>query len=152
MLQKNSIKTLTRFLNLIKRKKTKQKIKKKCAKSNLVNNKDFTFCKDQNTKEFAAKRSFDSKLIDLKELNHDTVEMKPNNQDQIKDLKKRKVVIVTVSELYKLSNICTTQYEKLTKTQKKRMKVQNGPENLATDLYLDEGEDDLSPMSSLEDD
>ena len=152
MLQKNSIKTLTRFLNLIKRKKTKQKIKKKCAKSNLVNNNDFTFCKDQNTKEFAAKRSFDSKLIDLKELNHDTVEMKPNNQDQIKDLKKRKVVIVTVSELYKLSNICTTQYEKLTKTQKKRMKVQNGPENLATDLYLDEGEDDLSPMSSLEDD
>ena len=152
MLQKNSIKTLTRFLNLIKRKKTKQKIKKKCAKSNLVNNNDFTFCKDQNTKEFAAKRSFDSKLIDLKELNHDTVEMKPNNQDQIKDLKKRKVVIVTVSELYKLSNICTTQYEKLTKTQKKRMKVQNGPENLAIDLYLDEGEDDLSPMSSLEDD
>ena len=90
MLQKNSIKTLTRFLNLIKRKKTKQKIKKICAKSNLVNNKDFTFCKDQNTKEFAAKRSFDSKLIDLKELNHDTVEMKPNNQDQIKDLKKKK--------------------------------------------------------------
>ena len=32
------------------------------------------------------------------------------------------------------------------------MKVQNGPENLAIDLYLDEGEDDLSPMSSLEDD
>ena len=61
-------------------------------------------------------------------------------------------MIVTVSELCKLSNICTTQYEKLTKTQKKRMKVQNGPENLATDLYLDEGEDDLSPMSSLEDD
>ena len=90
MLQKNSIKTLTRFLNLIKRKKTKQKIKKKCAKSNLVNNKDFTFCKYQNTKEFAANRSIDSKLIDLKELNHDTVEMKPNNQDQIKDLKKKK--------------------------------------------------------------
>ena len=97
MLQKNSIKALTRFLNLIKRKKTKQKIKKKCAKSNLVNNKDFTFCKDQNTKGFAAKRSFDSKQIDLKELKnilelfyHDTVEMKPNNQDQIKDLKKKK--------------------------------------------------------------
>ena len=47
-------------------------------------------------------------------------------------------MIVTVSELYKLSNICTTQYQKLTKTQKKRMKVQNGPENLATELYLDE--------------
>ena len=147
------------FLNLIKRKKTKQKIKKECAKSNLVNNKDFTFCKDQNTKEFAAKRFFNSKQIDLKELKnilelfyHDTVEIKPNNQDQIKELKKRKVVIATVSELYKLSNICLTQYQKLTKTQKKRVKVQNRPENLAIDLYLHEGEDDLPPMSSLEDD
>ena len=83
-------------MNLIKWKKTKQKITKKCAKSNLVNNKDFTFCKDHNTKEFAAKRSFDSKQIDLKQLKnilelfyHDTLEMKPNNQDQIKDLKKK---------------------------------------------------------------
>ena len=79
--------------------------------------------------------------------------MKPNNQDQMKDLKKKKkkVVIATVSDLYKLSNICTTQYQKLTKTQKKRMKVQNRAENLAIDLYLDEGEDDLPPMSSQED-
>ena len=61
-------------------------------------------------------------------------------------------MIATVSELYKLSNICLTQYQKLTKTQKKRVKVQNRPENLAIDLYLHECEDDLPPMSSLEDD
>ena len=78
----------------MKRKKTKQKQKKSCAKSNLVYNKDFTFYKYYNTKKCAAKRSFDSKENDLKDLkkilelyHHDTIEIKPNNKDQIKDLK-----------------------------------------------------------------
>ena len=61
-------------------------------------------------------------------------------------------MLVTAFELYdKLVNIYTTQYDKLTKAQK-RIKVQNRPENLATDLYLDENEDDLLPILALEDD
>ena len=62
-------------------------------------------------------------------------------------------MLVTASQLYdKLVNIYTTQYDKLTKTQKKRIKVQNMPENLPADFYLDPGEDCLPPMSPLEDD
>ena len=61
-------------------------------------------------------------------------------------------MLVTAFELYdKLVNIYTTQYDKLTKAQK-RIKVQNRPENLAIDLYLDENEDDLLLILALEDD
>ena len=61
-------------------------------------------------------------------------------------------MLVPAFELYdKLVNIYTTQYDKLTKAQKK-IKVQNRPENLAIDLYLDENEDDLLPILALEDD
>ena len=61
-------------------------------------------------------------------------------------------MLVTAFELYdKLVNIYTTQYDKLTKAQK-RIKVQNRPENLAIDLCLDENEDDLLPILALEDD
>ena len=42
-------------------KKEEDKKKKSCAKSNLMYKKYSTFCKNQNTKEFAAKPSFDSK-------------------------------------------------------------------------------------------
>ena len=42
------------------------------------------------------------------------------------------------------------QDDKLTNAKKKRRKVQNVPENLAFDLYLDEY--DLPPMSALEGD
>ena len=42
-------------------------------------------------------------------------------------------------ELYnKLLNIYKTQYDKLTKAQKKRIKVQNILQNLPIDLYLDQ--------------
>ena len=44
------------------------------------------------------------------------------------------------------------QYDKLTKALKKKIKVQNRPENVAIDLYFDEDEDDSPPMPSLEDD
>ena len=60
-------------------------------------------------------------------------------------------MLVTAFESYdKLVNIYTTQYDKLTKAQK-RIKVQNRPENLVIDLYLDENEDDLLPILTLED-
>ena len=44
-----------------------------------------------------------------------------------------------------------TQYDKCTKTQKKRIKVQNIPENLPIDLHLDEDEDE-NHLPPLEDD
>ena len=57
----------------------------------------------------------------------------------------------TAFESYdKLVNIYTTQYHKLTKAQK-RIKVQNRPENLVIDLYLDENKDDLLLTLTLED-
>ena len=56
-------------------------------------------------------------------------------------------------ELYNnLRNIFKTQYDKLTKSQKKKIKAKNIPVNLAIELYLYEDEDDLSPMAPLEDD
>ena len=59
----------------------------------------------------------------------------------------------TAFELYnKLLNIYKTQYDKLTQAQKKSIKVQNVPENLHSDLCLDEDEDDLSSMPPLEGD
>ena len=60
-------------------------------------------------------------------------------------------MIAKASELNdKLLNIYKTQYDKFTKAQKKRIKVQNIPQNLPMDLYLDE--DDLPPMLPLESD
>ena len=57
----------------------------------------------------------------------------------------------TALELYnQLLNIYKTQYYKLTKAQKKRIKVRNVAENLPIELYLDE--DDLPPIPALEDD
>ena len=57
----------------------------------------------------------------------------------------------TALKLYnKLLNIFKTQYDRPTKAKKKRIKVQNVPENLPNDLYLDE--DDLPPISALEGD
>ena len=62
-------------------------------------------------------------------------------------------MLTTVSELYyNLLNVYTAQCNKLTKVQKKRMKVQNWTENLPIDLYLDEDEDYLPPMPPLKDD
>ena len=61
----------------------------------------------------------------------------------------------TALEFYnKLLNIYKTQYYKLTKAHKKRIKIQNVPENLPIDLdlYLDEDEGDLPPMPALESD
>ena len=151
---------MLKFYKVFKRNKQnedKTKSKENCAKSNLVCNKDFILYKYHNTKQFAAKRSFDSKQNDLSKFkkilelfNHDTIKIKPDNEDQIKDLKKRKVVIATGFELYdNFLNIYTAQYDKLTKAQKKRIKVQNRTESLAIDLNLDEAEDGLPPMPPL---
>ena len=57
----------------------------------------------------------------------------------------------TASELYdKLINIYTAEYDKRSKAQKKRIKILNSSEILALDLYLDEDEDNLPPISLLE--
>ena len=45
-------------------------------------------------------------------------------------------MVTRAHELYdKVLNIYKTQYDKLTKPQRKRIKVQNVPENLPVDLY-----------------
>ena len=82
---------------------------------------------------------------------YDNIKTKPNNENHIKDLAKRKVVFDTAQELYnKLLSIYKTQYDKITKTKKKRIKTLNIPENLSIDLYLDK--DYLPPMPALEGD
>ena len=69
---------------------------------------------------------------------NDTEEIKPNNEDQEKDLEKRKVAINTASKLYdKLLNINTTQYDNLSEHEKKNINVLNRPENLALDFAED---------------
>ena len=100
MLQKNSIKNLAMLLNLIKRKKTKQKTKKCCARSNRVYDNYFISYKYHSIKKFT-KRSLDSKLNDLNEFKdklelfyYDTIEIMPNNEDQIKDLEERKLCLI----------------------------------------------------------
>ena len=101
-----------------KKEEEKTKNKRYRAKSNLVYNNYFTFYKYHNIKEFA-KRFFNSKQNDLIEFKdklelfyHDTIEIKPNNEDQIQDFQKRKVVLATASELYdKLLSIYKTQYD-----------------------------------------
>ena len=66
----------------------------------------------------------------------------------MKDLEERKVVFNTALELYNnLLRICETQYDKLPKAKKKKIKVQNVPENLSIALHLDE---DDSPLESDE--
>ena len=82
---------------------------------------------------------------------YNTKEIKPNNEDQTKDLEKRKVVLVKASELYnKLLNIYKTQYNQLIKAQKKWIKVQNVFENLPFDLYLYKDEDENKEKSTDE--
>ena len=62
-------------------------------------------------------------------------------------------MIAEASELYdKLLSIYKTEYYNLTKAQKKRIKVQNIPQNLPLDLYSDEYEDHLPSMPPLEGD
>ena len=62
----------------------------------------------------------------------------------MKDIEEGKALFDTALELYnKLLSIYKTQNDKLTKAKKKRTKVQNVPENLSIDVYLDE--DDLPP-------
>ena len=64
---------------------------------------------------------------------------------------KKTMLFATAFELYdKLLHIYTTQYDKLSKPQKKKINVLNRPTNLALDLHLDE--DDLSPIPLVQDD
>ena len=61
------------------------------------------------------------------------------------------VVLTTAHELYdKLLNIGKSQYYKLRRAHKKRIKVQSMPENLPIGLYLAEDVNDLPPMFALE--
>ena len=70
--------------------------------------------------------------------------IKPNNEDQEKDLEKRKVVVNTVSKLYgSIFNIYKTQYKKLSEYQKNSINVLNRLESLTLDFI----KDDLPPMS-----
>ena len=86
------------LLNLIKIKKAKQKNKKAHTKLNLVCNNYFAFYKYNTIKEFT-KLLFYSKQNDSIEFQfklelfyHDTIESKPNNEDQKKDLKKKEIL------------------------------------------------------------
>ena len=79
--------------------KKEEKVKRIRATSDLVCSNDFSFYKYCHTKKIA-KRCICSKRNDLPELkgllellHHDTKELKPNNEDQEKDLEKRKIVI-----------------------------------------------------------
>ena len=140
-----------------KNEEDKSKNKRSRAKSNKVYNNYHTFYRCNNIKEFT-KRPLDSKLNDLKDFKnklklfyYDNIEIKQNNEDEIKDLKQRKIIFNTALELYnKLLNIHKPQYDKLTKAKKKRIKVNNVSENLTIKLYLDE--DDLPPVPPVEDD
>ena len=70
--------------------------------------------------------------------------IKPNNEDQEKDLEKRKVVVNTVSKLYgSIFNIYKMQYKKLSEYQKNSINVLNRLESLTLDFI----KDDLPPMS-----
>ena len=70
-----------------KKEEDKTKNKRTRAMSNLFYSKGFIFNKYCNTKEFAAKRSFDSKQSDLREFKdileffcHDIEKINPNNE------------------------------------------------------------------------
>ena len=56
----------------------------------------------------------------------------------------------TALELHDLLNIYETHYDKLTRAQKKRIEVQNEPENVPIDLYLHEDEGGLPTTLALE--
>ena len=61
------------------------------------------------------------------------------------------VVLTTAHELYdKLLNIGKSQYYKLKRAHKKRIKVQSMPENLPIGLCLGQDVNDLPPMLALE--
>ena len=71
----------------------KKEVNRSRAKSNLVYNNDFTFYKYHDLKDFTAKRSPDSKTSYLKyfmdkleEFYFDSIDIKPNNEEQIEDL------------------------------------------------------------------
>ena len=141
---------MSMLLNLIKRKKTKQKIEE-VVLGHFFSTIIFTFYKYRNIKGFA-KHSFDWKQNYLIKFNdkleifyYNTEEVKWNNKAQKKDLEKWKVVINTAFNLYdKLLNIHETQHDKLSEDVKKRISVLNRPENLTLDF--DEG--DLLPIMS----
>ena len=87
-------------------------------------------------------------LIEIKDkfelFYNDITEFKPNNEDWIKDLEKRKVVIPKGSELNdRVLSIYKAEHDTFTKTQKTRINFQNTPKNVFVDLYLDEDEDYL---------
>ena len=99
-------------MNLIKRKRN---VFKNCAKSKLVYNKGFILYKYHSTKEFAkpyfnSKRNDFIEFRDILKLSYDyTEELKPNNEEQEKDLEKIKVVTNTAFKLYdKLLNLYTS--------------------------------------------
>ena len=65
--------------------------------------------------------------------------IKPNNEDQEKDLEKRKVVVNTASKLYgSIFNIYKTQYKKLSEYQKKSINALNRLESLTLDFIKDD--------------
>ena len=78
-----------------KKEKDKTKSKKSCTKSNLIYNNYFIFYKYRNINDFVAKRSPDSKLNYLKDLEdklevfyYDTADIRSTKADQIEDLQK----------------------------------------------------------------
>ena len=110
-----------------KKEEVETKRKRSSTKSGLVYNNSFTFYKYQDIHDFV-KRSLvsknRSKIDRWKEFKykfelfcHDTLEINPNNKEQIKDLK-------TALELHnQLLNILETQYYKPSKAQRKNIKV-----------------------------
>ena len=108
----------------------KTKNKRSHAKTNLVYNKYFTFYKYRKNKEFV-KRFFGSKINDLKTYKynlklfyHENMEFELNNKCKLKDLEERVVQLNTALELCnKLLNTYKTQYDKLTKANKERIKI-----------------------------
>ena len=79
-----------------KNEEDKTKNKRSRAKSNKVYSNYYTFYRCSNIKEFT-KRPLDSKLNDLKDFKdklelfyYDNIEIKQNNEDEIKDSKKMK--------------------------------------------------------------
>ena len=91
--------------------KMEEKFLKRSAKSNLVCCKDFTFYKYHDINEFVT-HSIDLKLNDSKEFkaklelfSHNTDEVKPTNKEQIKEFKKRKVVLTAKLNMINLKKL-----------------------------------------------
>ena len=108
----------------------KTKNKRSHAKTNLVYNKYFTFDKYRKNKKFV-KRFFGSKINDLKTYKYnlelfyyENMEFELNNKCKLKDLEERVVQLNTALDLCnKLLNTYKTQYYKLTKANKERIKI-----------------------------